>query len=261
MQQTDRTHPSAAQRIWLIGASQGIGLQLSKLLLEQGFHLVASARQASSNYELLELQENYPQHLALLDCDISGRDLGDVCKRAWQIYDGLDIWFYNVGGYQPMRIDEWDLAAFEMMNQANYLGAVKVMLPLRKLQQQHNIAMRWLWNISLAADFGLPYGGGYSAPKAALLNLAESLQPELATRQIDLQIINHGFVKTRLTAKNQFPMPGLMEPQQAAQRIMRLLVNRPQRFELRFPFGLNLLLATLKRLPKRLSLTITQKML
>ncbi|CAN8138994.1 hypothetical protein THIOSC15_1280006 [uncultured Thiomicrorhabdus sp.] len=205
------------------------------------------------------MQTDYPQQLQLLDCDINESNLETVCQTAWRQFNGLDIWFYNVGAYQPMHADNWDLAAFEMMNQSNYLGAVKLMLPLRALQQQNSTSMRWMWNISLAADFGLPYGGGYSAPKAALLNLAESLQPELAKQRIHLQVINHGFVKTRLTAKNDFPMPGLMEPQQAAQKIMTTLQKPAKGFELRFPFGLSSFLAILKRLPKSLSLAITQK--
>lgn len=261
MDNNDSKTTERAQRIWLVGASQGIGLALCKQLLAANYSVVASSRQASKSTELIQLQKSYPQQLQQLDCDIQQADLSAVCKTAWQIFDGLDIWFYNVGAYQPMKSDEWDLAAFEMMNQANYLGAVKLMLPLKALQQEQKQSMRWIWNVSLAADFGLPYGGGYSAPKAALLNLAESLQPELQTQQIALQVINHGFVKTRLTAKNDFPMPGLMAPEEAAHRIFNFLQKPAKRFELRFPFGLGTFLATLKRLPKQLSLRLTKKML
>lgn len=261
MDNNDSKTTAQAQRIWLVGASQGIGLALCKQLLAANYLVLASSRQACKSAELLELQKSYPQQLQLLDCDIRQTDLSAVCNTAWQIFDGLDIWFYNVGAYQPMKSNAWDLHAFEMMNQANYLGAVKLMLPLKALQQEQKQSMRWIWNVSLAADFGLPYGGGYSAPKAALLNLAESLQPELQNQQIALQIINHGFVKTRLTAKNDFPMPGLMEADEAAQRIFEFVQKPTKRFELRFPFGLGTFLATLKRLPKQLSLRLTKKML
>ncbi|BBP46793.1 short-chain dehydrogenase [Thiosulfatimonas sediminis] len=259
MQPTSTT----SQRIWLLGASQGIGLALTQRLLQHGYRVIASARNATKNADLLSLQQRYPQQLIQLDCDIQDADLTSACQQAWHAFEGLDIWFYNVGAYQPMRSDAWDLATFNLMLQSNYLGAVKAMIPLQQLQQQqqHQNPMRWLWNISLSADFGLPYGGGYSAPKAALLNLAESLQPELAQQQISLQVINHGFVKTRLTAKNDFAMPGLMSPEQAADKIFAFLQKPAKRFELRFPFGLSLLLASLKRLPKGWSQAITKKML
>ena len=249
-----------AQKVWLVGASQGIGLALLKTWLEQGAQVVASARNTGNNSELAALKTAYPQQLYLLDLDVTtDAALDDLVAEAWHAFDGLDAWFYNVGSYFPMSSHDWDLAAFMQMNQANYLGAVKLMLPLRDyfVAQGHG---RWIWNASVAGYFGLPYGGGYSAPKAALINLAESLAPELAEQGIRLQIINHGFVKTRLTAKNDFAMPGLMKPEQAAAAIDRGL-KRNRGFEIRFPRGLVSFLSLLKCLPYRLSLALTRRML
>ena len=118
----------------------------------------------------------------------------------------------------------------------------------------------WIWNASLSSYFGLPFGGGYSAPKAALLNLAESLQPELLEKGIKLQVINHGFVKTRLTHKNKFEMPQLMLPQQAAMQIIEQ-TEKPYRFEIHFPFKLSTFLQLLKILPYKISLAITRRMI
>lgn len=142
--------------------------------------------------------EKQPDRLSLLDIDVAERAaIGDVCERAWSAFGGLDIWFYNVGTYEPMSIERWDLDQFEQMAQSNYLGAVRLMHALapRFLQQirsdPNKPAAQWIWNAGLASDFGLPYGGGYSAPKAALVNLAESLQPELEWHGVALRIINH----------------------------------------------------------------------
>ena len=133
------------------------------------------------------------------------------------------------------------------------------MLPLQQRFQQQGHG-RWIWNASLAAYFGLPYGGAYSAPKAALVNLAEALQPELAEQNICLQIINHGFVRTRLTEKNTFAMPNLLEPQQAAQQIVQAIA-RSTGFEIRFPWRLRLVLSLLKIMPYAVSLALTRKTL
>lgn len=260
------------QKIWLIGASSGIGLALCKRLLAQGHCVVASSRQAQSSLELLALQKTYTNNLQCLNLDVHSlikkpQQLSECCAQAWQAFGGLDIWIYNVGAYQPMSIDVWQLDAFVEMNHSNYLGAVALMIGLKPyfLEQGHG---HWFWNISLASDFGLPYGGAYSAPKAALMNLAESLQPELKQHHIYLRVINHGFVKTRLTAKNDFPMLGLMDANTAAQKIYHAMQNANHtcaqatgRFEIRFPWSLSFILATLKRLPKSWSLALTQKML
>lgn len=245
-------------KIWLVGASQGIGLELVKSWLDQGHSVVASARKAESSAELADLSKCYA-NLVCLDLDVTQpEDCQCKAEQAWFAFGGLDLWFYNVGAYQPMTSAQWNWADFVKMNQANYLGAVAIMLALQPLfaKQGHG---RWLWNVSLASYFGLPYGGGYSAPKAALLNLAESLQPELAQQAIRLQVINHGFVKTRLTAKNDFNMPGLVEPEQAAALIIKGM--RSTGFEIRFPFGLRFFLSTLKLLPYRWALAITRRML
>lgn len=247
------------QKIWIVGGSQGIGLELVKIWLAQGHKVVASARNAESSVELAELKQAYT-NLSCLNLDVTDpKDCQAKSHQAWSLYDGLDMWFYNVGAYQPMTIKEWDWQSFNFMNQANYLGAVSLMLALQPLFAEQG-AGRWVWNASLASYFGLPYGGGYSAPKAALVNLAESLQPELAQKGLQLQIINHGFVKTRLTEKNTFDMPGLVEPVQAAFLINQGL-ERSSGFEIRFPFGLRVMLSLLKVLPYRWSLAFTKKML
>ncbi len=112
----------------------------------------------------------------------------------------------------------------------------------------------------MSSYFGLPQGGGYSAPKAALVNLAQALHPELDLLNIKLQIINHGFVKTRLTDKNSFEMPQLMTPLFTAEKILEG-IEKSNSFEIRFPFILSLFLRTLRFLPYKVSLALTKKMI
>lgn len=259
-----------SNRIWLIGGSEGIGLELVKQLLEEDTCLIVSARKAEENAALLALKEHYPISLHLLNCDVTDKkSLPHKVQQAWNFYHGLDTWIYNAGIYHPMDIKNWDIEAFERMNQVNYLGAVYLMTELLPYFQQQNqeqsaesstsFSSQWLWNISLSSDFGLPYGGGYSAPKAALQNLAESIAPELALENLQLKVVNHGFVKTRLTAKNDFPMLGLMTPDIAAEKIIQAL--KKNAFETRFPLSLASLLGVIKRLPKSWAMAMTRKML
>lgn len=250
-----------SKRIWVVGGSSGIGLELVKLWLEQEHNLVVSSRNATQNEALKELRHFYPDQLVCVDLDLhdTTQDFNQLVSQVWSCFDGLDLWFYNAGAYTKMKAEQWSLEAFSSMNQVNYLGAVALMQSLYPHFKKQGFG-RWVFNLSLSAYFGLPYGGAYSAPKAALLNLCESLQPELMHHHIHLQVINHGFVNTRLTKQNDFTMPQLMEGKDAANRIANALEGK-YKFEIRFPFGLSLMLRLLRFLPYRLSLALTKKAL
>jgi short-subunit dehydrogenase len=255
------------KRIWIIGGSTGIGFELVKLCLNNNYLVITSSRNASTSDDLIKLKDKFPNELNLLDIDVSSKeDIKQKVKIAYNLYDGLDIWFYNAAAYNVLSIDSWNIEKFEQMNEVNYLGVIRVMTNLlpyfkdSKSSNTSNIDVKWIWNCSLSSYFGLPQGGGYSAPKAALVNLAESIQPELEVLNIKLQIVNHGFVKTRLTAKNKFQMPQLMEAKYTAEKILEGMENSSA-FEIRFPFGLRMFLSLLKTLPYKISLALTKKML
>jgi short-subunit dehydrogenase len=246
--------------IWLVGASSGIGLKLLKRWLEEGHNVVASSRNAKSATELIELQSAHFDRLVLMDLDVSvSQDCSAIVQQVWDAFGHLDRWFYNAGAYDVLKQEDWDTEKFELMMQTNYMGAVRLMIPLSHYFTTQGFG-EWIWNSSLSSYFGLPYGGAYSAPKAALVNLAESIQPELRLKGIQLRIINHGFVKTRLTQKNRFAMPQLMEPQEAAQRISYALENE-KGFEIRFPKLLTFVLVFIRFIPYSWSLGLTKKAL
>ena len=248
------------KRIWIVGGSSGIGLALVKLCLLNKYLVVTSSRHTSNNITLQNLREQFPKELKLIDIDVSLKDeIPKKVKEVWSIYNGLDIWFYNAGAYEVMNIDQWDREKFEQMNEVNYLGVIRLMTELFPYFNELNKG-KWVWNSSLSSYFGLPLGGGYSAPKAALVNLAESIQPELKLSNIKLQIINHGFVKTKLTAKNKFKMPQLMEPNYTAEQILKS-IESSNSFEIRFPFLLSSFLSFLRFLPYKISLSLTKKMM
>lgn len=248
------------KRIWIVGGSSGIGLELVKKWLLEGNFVVTSARNASNTKELLALKHIYEEQLQIVDIDVTSMDsVSKAVPQAWKRFDGLDIWFYNAAVYEVMSAVEWNVEHFEAMMQINYMGAVRVMSEILPYFEQKGQG-RWIWNSSLSSYFGLPLGGGYSAPKAALLNLAEALQPELNAKSIKIQVINHGFVKTRLTQKNSFDMPGLITPEEAAENIIKE-TKKPYRFEIHFPFKLTTFLQILRLIPYRISLALTKKML
>ena len=244
--------------IWIVGGSSGIGLELVKLCLKNNYNIVVSSRNSLKTKELLNLKNTLPEQIHILDLDVTNKkDIKEKVKEAWNCFNGIDIWFYNAGSYDVMNIDSWDSEKFEQMNEVNYLGVIRLMTELIPYFKNSNKG-HWVWNSSLSSYFGLPHAGAYSAPKAALVNLAQSIQPELNSLNIKLQIINHGFVKTKLTDKNKFKMPQLMEASFTAAKILKGIENSTS-FEIRFPFILSLVLRIINLLPYSLSLALTKR--
>jgi short-subunit dehydrogenase len=249
-----------SKRIWIIGGSTGIGLELVKNYLTNNDSVVVSSRSAVNSGELNELQIFYAKKLVLINIDVSNTSsVINVTKEAWNAFSGIDLCIYNAGIYESMQVDGWNIEYFEQMMQTNYLGGVRItnaLAPLFLENGEGSLA----FNISVASYFGLPYASGYSAPKAALLNFCESIQPEFKEKNIDVQVINHGFVKTRLTVKNKFWMPQLLEPETAADIIFEKL-EYSKNFEIKFPFILSSFLHLLRVLPYKISLYFTSKVL
>ena len=248
-------------KVWIIGSSSGIGLELVKLCLQSNHKVIASSRNAKKSEELLQLKSTYTNKLELLDIDVSSNESVTKCvEEAFTVFNDLDICFFNAGVYESMTYEQWDISNFESMMNINYLGAIRVLKPLIASLEKQKHKSTIVLNASLSSYFGLPYGGAYSASKAALVNFAQAIQPELQRKNIYVQIINHGFVKTRLTAKNDFEMPQLMEVNYAAKKIFDGL-NKPYKFEISFPFVLSKFLRLISLLPYKWSFSICKKFL
>ena len=235
------------KKVWIIGSSSGIGFELVKLWLQSNYLVIGKSI--------------YTEQLELLNIDVlDNKSVIESVNKVFNIFNDLDICFFNAGVYESMNIEQWNISNFESMINTNYLGAVRILKPLVGYLEKQKKESRVILNASLSSYFGLPYGGAYSASKAALLNLAQSIQPELSKKNINVQIINHGFVKTRLTSKNDFDMPQLISPDIAAKKIFEQ-VNKPYRFEIAFPFILSNFLRLISLLPYKLSFSITKKFL
>jgi short-subunit dehydrogenase len=124
----------------------------------------------------------------------------------------------------------------------HWLGAV---LPMLMAQGQGHVSIIG----SVAGYRGLPQSLAYGPTKAALINLAESLYLDLSPMGLGVSVINPGFVKTPLTAGNEFNMPALLTPEQAAQAILQGWAKG--QFEIHFPRRFTLWLKLLRHLPHR----------
>jgi short-subunit dehydrogenase len=242
------------EMIWIIGASSGIGLDLSKSLSKKGAKLILSARREDA---LSKLNDELGGQHAIYPLDVSSfDDIAKTTKAIFKKYKIVDRVIFMAGIYKPLMIKDIEADFAEQMMRVNFLGAVALvssLLPYFEKQKKAQIVLC----ASVSGYLGLPKGQPYSASKAALINYAESLKVEVS-KHIDVKLINPGFVRTRLTDMNKFQMPMIIESSKAADIIVNGLSK--SRFEIHFPKGFTFLLKIVASLPYFLMLSITSKM-
>ena len=231
---------------WIIGASEGLGRALVHLLSKEGAYLVLSAR-GTERLSALEAEIPAARGVAM---DVT--DPASV-KAALAEAGDVDGIVYSVGLYDPMPADKWDGDRAIAMAEANYLGAMRVLagvVPRMARDGRGHIVLIG----SLAGFAGLPGAIGYASSKAALMHLAEDMHADLHGRGVIVQRVNPGFIRTRLTAKNDFDMPQIMEPEVAAQHV--LCAMKSGRFSTSFPKPFSWLFTGARYLPRWLFLRL-----
>ncbi|MEY4698409.1 MAG: hypothetical protein RIT14_2837 [Pseudomonadota bacterium] len=214
------------KRYWLVGASEGLGLALARLLSAAGAEVILSARSAA---RLDEAARTMPGPVRAVPVDVAST--ASVRAAADQI-GPLDGVVFLAGVYWPTTAQTWDADAVEAMCDINLTGCARVMgavIPGMVARGQGHAVITG----SLSGFRGLPGAIGYGASKAGTMSLAESMYCDLRGSGIDVQLANPGFIRTRLTDKNSFAMPQIMEPEAAAAAMFAHMNTR--RFSLSFP--------------------------
>lgn len=197
------------KRYWLVGASEGLGREVAFALSRAGAEVIVSARSAD---RLAALVEELPGKASYVAVDVSDRAAVEAAAAEIGPLDGL---VYLAGVYWPMNSTEWDNEKADAMADINYLGASRcigaVIGPMVEKGEGHIVLTG-----SLSGFRGVAGAIGYGASKAAVMYLAESMYADLRKTGVKVQLINPGFIKTRLTEKNAFSMPFIMEPKDAA---------------------------------------------
>ena len=215
------------KRYWLIGASEGLGAALAHKLNAAGVEVIVSARNED---RLKALVAELPGKASYVTVDVSDR--ASVAAAADQVGQ-IDGMVYLAGVYWPMKAQDWDAEQAEAMADINFTGAVRAVgavIPQMVARDSGHIVITG----SLSGFRGLPGAIGYAASKAGTMSLAESLYADLRKTGVRVQVANPGFIRTRLTDKNDFKMPFLMEPDQAAQEMFELM-NDQGSFKRSFP--------------------------
>ena len=243
------------RRVWIIGASSGIGAELARALIARGARVALSARSAPALAELA-LAATADQALQLPLDVTRPEQLASAFQAIRSRWSGLDLAVLLAGTHQPVRAWELDAQEARALVEINLMGVINataVLAPAFSKDAGGAIAV-----VSSVAGYGgLPSGLVYGATKAALINFTEALYLDLAPRGVGVFLVNPGFVKTPLTDKNEFKMPALIPPAQAAQEMIRGFESGA--FEIHFPKRFTLWLKLLRMLPYRIYFPLIHK--
>ena len=235
------------KNIWIIGATTGIGKSLAELFASQGHNLAISGRNVKRLDELISSLPNSNHISAPIDvCKVS--QIQKASKAIFSQWNKIDQVIFLAGIYQPMKINELDLKLVKDIIETNLIGAINLTnVILDDLISMGNVQFSFC--ASVAGYRGLPNSQPYGASKAGLINFVQSLNVEHG-KEVDIRLINPGFVKTRLTDKNDFEMPMIISADQAARYIVKGLNSK--KFEVHFPKKFSLILKLLNLLPTKL---------
>ncbi len=234
--------------VLIIGATFGIGYELSKKYLDHCDHLILLGR-TQEKLQDLKLEFNSRRtKVSTFSLDVTEKE---NCKRIIseiiQEYKKIDLVVYCSGYYEPHETFDIRLELFEKTFAVNFFGMINcfsILLPHFKSQQSGHLAA-----ISSVAGFGgLPNSSSYGPSKAAMINYFESIKIDCDKNNISLSIINPGFVKSRLTEKNAFDMPFIMEADKAAEIIFEGLLA--EKYEITFPIQMKIIFKFLQILPR-----------
>ncbi len=245
--------------IWITGGSSGIGLAVAKKFLNEGWKVIISSKNNDNlniaKEDILKNIEN--KEIYILKCDISVRE--EVHKTVHEIeskISKIDLALLNAAAYSPNKSQEFDLENYELLIDVNIKGTLYCIEILQKYMKNRNnqIAI-----VSSPVGYrGLPTAGAYGLTKASLINLAESLYFDMQKNKIKISVINPGFIESKSTNLNTFPMPFIKSAEFAANKIFQGL-TKSYKFEIYFPFFFLLIMKIGKILPYRLYFYLIKK--
>ena len=233
---------------WVTGASSGIGAAVARELVRRGATVAISARRKE------QLHDVAGGDMLVLPADVT--DAAAVAAAAARVREELgpiDLAVLSASYWKQMNPADWDTDLFDQHLRVNLTGmsnAIAAVLP-GMLQRHHGV----IAGIASVAGYrGLAGAEAYGATKAAQINLLESLRVHLARTGVQVTTVCPGFVRTGLTAGNRFPMPFIIDADQAARSICDALER--ERTEIIFPAPMALLMKTARLVPARVWTTL-----
>ena len=242
------------KKIWITGASSGIGKAVAEKFAKEGWQVAVSARRKEILDEMAKDHNISSYPLDVVDeqnCKITFQKIISEFKE-------IDLCIFCSGTYDPKNEQSINPDKIKNVINVNFLAVVDCVKTVEKYFKDKKSGHISIVS-SIASYRGLPNSSGYGPSKAALTNFGESIYFDFKKFGVRVSIVSPGFIKTPLTDKNEFPMPFLRTPEYAAQKIFNGIV-KSSAFEIHFPKGLTLTLKFLRILPYRLYLFLVDKL-
>ena len=242
------------KKIWITGASSGIGKAVAEKFAKEGWKVAVSARRKEILDQMAENKNIFSYPL-----DVTQKDeIENVFKNIIKDFNDLDLCLFSSGTYDPKTEKEINVEKIKQVIQVNFFGVVNCVNSVEeyfKNKRKGHISIV----SSIAGYRGLPNSSGYGPSKAALTNFSESIYFDFKKFNVRVSVVSPGFIKTPLTDKNEFQMPFLQSVDFAAEKIFYGL-TKSQAFEIHFPKSLTLILKFLRILPYKIYLFLVDKL-
>ena len=241
------------KKIWITGASSGIGKALAEKFANKNWKVAISARREKLLDDIARTENIYSFPLDVTE----DNKVNDVFSKIIKEFNGLDLCVFCSGAYDPKLEQEINKEQIRKIMNINFFGVLNCIKSAEgyfKNKKEGHISIV----SSVAAYRGLPNSTGYGPSKAALTNLTESLYFDFKKYNVRISLISPGFISTPLTSQNTFNMPFIKTTEFAANKIYNGLI-KSNSFEIHFPKELTLFLKILRILPYRVYLFLINK--
>ena len=241
------------KKIWITGASSGIGKALAEKFALEGWKVAISARRKEILDEMAKRENisSYP-------LDVTNQNqINNVFSKIISDFGNLDLCVFSSGTYDPKLEQEINIKQSQFVMETNFFGVLYCIKSVEKYFKDKKAGHISIVS-SIAAYRGLPNSSGYGPSKAALTNLTESLYFDFKKHNVRISLVSPGFIKTPLTDKNEFRMPFIKSPEFAAEKMFNGL-TRTKAFEIHFPKALTMILKFLRILPYKIYLYLIDK--
>ena len=205
--------------IWITGASSGIGKALAIKFAENGWLVAASARRENLLNELKKINQNiFPFPLDVTQVDACKLVAKDIINQ----FNNIDICVFGTGMHDPKSEKKFNLDKIREIMEVNYFGTMNSINSIYDYFSEKKNGQISIIS-SVAGYRGLPAAGAYCASKSALTSFAESLNFHMQMKNVRVSLISPGFIKTPMTDKNKFPMPFLLQTDDAARKMVKAI--------------------------------------
>lgn len=241
------------KKVWITGASSGIGKAVAEKFANEGWKVAISARRK----EILDdMAKN--KNLFSYPLDVTNQEqVNNVFKKIIDDFGEINLCIFSSGTYDPKNEQSINVEKIKNVINVNFIGVVNCVKSVESYFKKKRSGQISIVS-SVAGYRGLPAAGAYCASKAALTSFSESLFFDLKRYNVRVTVVSPGFIKTPMTDKNSFKMPMIKTPEFAAEEMYEGMVNK-NNFEIHFPKSFTRLMKILKFIPNKLYFKLLEK--